>query len=71
VLIVSNTQLESSPSLGKSDRDIESELARRCCKRCYGRGFIGWDVQFRPILCECVIRSKKGTPLEAVKDEHS
>ena len=59
------------PSLGKTDRDIETELSRRCCKRCYGRGFIGWDLKFKPVLCECVVRAKKGTPLEAVKVEHS
>ena len=58
---------ELRPSLGKTDADIESELSRRCCKRCYGRGFVGWDLSFKPILCQCVIRAKKGTPLEAVK----
>jgi hypothetical protein len=59
------------PSLGMTDRDIESELAQRCCKRCYGRGFTGWDLKFKPILCQCVIRAKKVVPLAAVEVEHS
>lgn len=37
-----------------TDSEIEEALAEMCCKKCFGRGFIGWTLNDDPILCDCV-----------------
>ena len=41
---------------------IDSKNADKNCKHCYGRGFVGWDVDKGKIMaCRCVIKkSLKG-----------
>jgi len=49
----------SNPVLGMSEEEIESALAEVCCKKCFGRGFVGWTLEDDPIPCSCVEKSWK------------
>lgn len=42
-----------------TDSEIEKALEEMCCKKCFGRGFIGWTLNDDPILCECVKHGRK------------
>ena len=48
-----------------TDEEIERVLAEMCCKKCFGRGYIGWTLQNDPVLCDCVHRARKTPPLVA------
>jgi hypothetical protein len=44
-----------------TDSEIEEALAELCCKKCFGRGFIGWTMEDDPILCDCVRKRGRNT----------
>jgi hypothetical protein len=52
-----------------SKEEFEKALKAYACKKCFGRGFVGWTMEGDPVLCECAYevgrRLKKGVPLEA------
>lgn len=51
------------PDSSPTDEEIEKVLAELCCKKCFGRGYIGWTLNNDPILCDCV---RKREPLPRV-----
>jgi hypothetical protein len=60
---------EQSEKLNISDAEIEQALSELCCKKCFGRGYIGWTLSNDPVLCDCTRRAKKTLPLEAKSNE--
>jgi hypothetical protein len=52
-------------------KEFEQALREYACKKCFGRGFIGWTLEGDPVLCECAYdvsrRFEKVVPLESVK----
>jgi hypothetical protein len=48
-----------------TDEEIDEALKEIGCKKCFGRGYIGWTLKNDPVLCDCVRRVKKTPPLEA------
>ena len=36
-----------------------SELAKKDCKKCYGRGYIGTDEQGNKVPCSCVLKRRQ------------
>jgi hypothetical protein len=63
--------IHKSGGIGKSekfesltDEEIDEALKEIGCKKCFGRGYVGWTLKNDPVLCDCV-RVKKTPPLEA------
>jgi hypothetical protein len=52
-----------------TDEEIDAELEKVCCRKCFGRGYIGWTLSNDPVLCDCTRRAKKTLPLEAKSNE--
>ena len=42
-----------------SDEEIDRVLEEMCCKRCFGRGYVGWTLANDPVLCGCVVKREK------------
>jgi hypothetical protein len=52
-----------------SDEEIEATLAMVCCRKCFGRGYIGWTLNNDPVLCDCIKRAKKTPPIDVVSKD--
>lgn len=52
-----------------TDFEIDEVLRLYACKKCFGRGYVGWRSNGDPVMCQCVERARKRVPLEAKRLE--
>ena len=42
-----------------TDEEVDRVLAELCCKKCFGRGYMGWTLAGDPVMCDCVEKARK------------
>ena len=61
--------------LKPTEAEFEQALREYGCRKCFGRGYVGWTRGGDPVICECAIKVreslKRVVPLEAVKVRNS
>jgi hypothetical protein len=45
---------DDGTKLFKISDEALREIAKRSCRKCHGRGYIGWDSHGNKVLCSCV-----------------
>ena len=62
----------SIPVLGPTEEEIDLVLSEYACKKCFGRGYIGWTLGNDPVMCDCVERARRrirSTPPVVAKEQ--